>query len=60
MRTGTPLGSQSGKWSSRTLFALAAEQETTLVGFAAFLDPPKEGILAILEALGKNGVSVVT
>ena len=31
----------------------------TLAGFAAFLDPPKEGILAVLEALKKNGVSVV-
>ncbi len=31
----------------------------TLAGFAAFLDPPKEGIPAVLEALKKNGVSVV-
>src|ERR1039458_5488780 len=31
----------------------------TLAGFAAFLDPPKEGILAVLEALKQNGVSVV-
>jgi len=31
----------------------------TLAGFAAFLDPPKEGILSILEALKQNGVSVV-
>ena len=31
----------------------------TLAGFAAFLDPPKEGILAVLDALKKNGVSVV-
>jgi Mg2+-importing ATPase len=40
-------------------YALAAEQEMTLAGFAAFLDPPKEGIVAVLEALKKNGVSVV-
>ncbi len=40
-------------------YALAAEQEMTLAGFAAFLDPPKEGIVAVLEALNKNGVSVV-
>jgi Mg2+-importing ATPase len=40
-------------------YALEAEREMTLVGFAAFLDPPKEGIVAVLEALKKNGVSVV-
>jgi P-type Mg2+ transporter len=37
---------------------LAAEQEMTIAGFAAFLDPPKKGILAVLDEL-KNGVSVV-
>jgi Mg2+-importing ATPase len=40
-------------------YALAEEKEMTLAGFAAFLDPPKEGIVAVLEALKKNGVSVV-
>jgi Mg2+-importing ATPase len=40
-------------------YALAVEREMTLAGFAAFLDPPKEGIVAVLEALKKNGVSVV-
>ena len=40
-------------------YALTAEQEMTLAGFAAFLDPPKEGIPAILKALNQNGVSVV-
>jgi Mg2+-importing ATPase len=40
-------------------YAVAAEQEMTLAGFAAFLDPPKEGIPAVLDALSKNGVSVV-
>jgi Mg2+-importing ATPase len=40
-------------------YALAAEQGMTLAGFAAFLDPPKEGIVAVLEALKGNGVSVV-
>ena len=40
-------------------YALAAEREMTLAGFAAFMDPPKEGIVAVLEALKKNGVSVV-
>jgi len=40
-------------------YTLAAERGMTLVGFAAFLDPPKEGILSVLEALKENGVSVV-
>jgi Mg2+-importing ATPase len=40
-------------------YAVTAEQEMTLAGFTAFLDPPKEGIPAILEALNRNGVSVV-
>jgi Mg2+-importing ATPase len=31
----------------------------TLAGFAAFLDPPKEGIAPVLEALKQNGISVV-
>jgi len=40
-------------------YTTAAEKEMTLAGFAAFLDPPKEGITAVLEALKNNGVSVV-
>ncbi len=36
-----------------------AERGMTLVGFAAFLDPPKEGIQSVLEALKQNGVAVV-
>ena len=36
-----------------------AEREMTLVGFAAFLDPPKEGVPAVLDALKANGVQVV-
>lgn len=40
-------------------YTTAVEREMTLVGFAAFLDPPKEGIRAVLEALKQNGVSVV-
>ncbi len=39
--------------------AVVAERDMTLAGFAAFLDPPKEGIVAVLDALKKNGVSVV-
>jgi Mg2+-importing ATPase len=40
-------------------YTVAAEHDMTLVGFAAFLDPPKAGIPAVLAALKQNGVSVV-
>ena len=45
--------------AKRDVYTPAAEQGMTLAGFAAFLDPPKEGILSVLEALKQNGVSVV-
>jgi len=53
------LGVAFRKVDKQDAYAVAAEQEMTLAGFAAFLDPPKEGIVAVLEALKKNGVSVV-
>jgi Mg2+-importing ATPase len=53
------LGVAFRKVEKQDAYAVAAEQEMTLAGFAAFLDPPKEGIPAILDALNKNGVSVV-
>ena len=53
------LGVAVRKVEQQAAYALAAEQEMTLAGFAAFLDPPKEGIPAILKALKNNGVSVV-
>jgi Mg2+-importing ATPase len=53
------LGVAVRKVEQQDAYALAAEEEMTLAGFAAFLDPPKEGIPAVLEALKKNGVSVV-
>ncbi|MBZ5596362.1 MAG: magnesium-translocating P-type ATPase [Acidobacteriia bacterium] len=53
------LGVAVRKVEQQDAYALTAEQEMTLAGFAAFLDPPKEGILAVLESLNKNGVSVV-
>jgi P-type Mg2+ transporter len=40
-------------------YTTADERNLTLVGFAAFLDPPKEGVAAVLEALKQNGISVV-
>jgi len=53
------LGVAVRKVEQQDACVLAAEKEMTLAGFAAFLDPPKEGIGAVLEALKKNGVSVV-
>ena len=47
------------KVEPQSAYPLAAEREMTLTGFAAFLDPPKEGISAVLAALKANGVSVV-
>ncbi|MEQ1948371.1 MAG: magnesium-translocating P-type ATPase [Bryobacteraceae bacterium] len=40
-------------------YTVAAEQGMTLTGFAAFLDPPKDGIRSVLESLKQNGVAVV-
>jgi P-type Mg2+ transporter len=53
------LGVAVRKVEKQDAYVLAAEQDMTLAGFAAFLDPPKQGILAILKALNQNGVSVV-
>ena len=53
------LGVAVRKVDKQDAYALAAEQGMTLTGFAAFLDPPKEGIHSVLEALKKNGISVV-
>lgn len=53
------LGVAVRKVDKQDTYTLAVEHDMTLAGFAAFLDPPKEGILSVLEALKKNGVSVV-
>ncbi len=45
--------------STQDSSTVAAEKEMTLAGFAAFFDPPKEGIPAVLDALKRNRVSVV-
>jgi Mg2+-importing ATPase len=47
------------KVDKRDVYTPAAEQDMTLAGFAAFLDPPKEGVHAVLEALKQNGISVI-
>ena len=53
------LGVAVRKIERQDTYTVAVEAEMTLAGFAAFLDPPKEGIVAVLEALKSNGVSVV-
>ena len=47
------------KVDKRDAYTPADERDMTLAGFAAFLDPPKEGVHSVLEALKQNGVSVV-
>ena len=47
------------KVEKQDVYTVAAERAMTLVGFAAFLDPPKEGVLSVLEALRQDGISVV-
>jgi P-type Mg2+ transporter len=47
------------KVEKQDVYTVAAEHAMTLVGFAAFLDPPKLGVLSVLEALKQDGISVV-
>jgi Mg2+-importing ATPase len=47
------------KVGKQDAYAVAAEHGMTLIGFAAFLDPPKEGVASVLKALKQNGISVV-
>ncbi len=53
------LGVASRTVEVRDVYKPDVECEMTLVGFAAFLDPPKKGVSAVLEALKANGVQVV-
>ncbi len=53
------LGVAVRKVDKRDAYTITDEEDMTLAGFAAFLDPPKEGIPAVLEELQQNGVSVV-
>ena len=39
-------------------YSLADEQELTLIGYVAFLDPPKESTAPALKALAEHGVAV--
>ncbi len=42
----------------REIYSLADEQELTLIGYVAFLDPPKESTAPALKALAEHGVAV--
>ena len=53
------LGVAVRKVEKQDVYTTAAEHAMTLVGFAAFLDPPKDGILSVLQALKQDGISVV-
>lgn len=39
-------------------YSVADERELTLIGYVAFLDPPKESTAAALQALAEHGVAV--
>ena len=43
---------------SRDAYSLADEQQLTLIGYVAFLDPPKESTAPALKALAEHGVAV--
>jgi P-type Mg2+ transporter len=53
------LGVAVRKVEKEDVYTVAAEHDMTLIGFAAFLDPPKQGILSVIEALRQNGIAVV-
>ena len=43
----------------KDVYTVVDEHAMTLAGFAAFLDPPKEGVFSALQTLKQNGISVV-
>jgi Mg2+-importing ATPase len=43
---------------SKMVYAIADEAELTLIGYIAFLDPPKESTAPALKALAEHGVTV--
>ena len=44
--------------TGRDTYSLADEQDLTLIGYVAFLDPPKESTAPALKALAEHGVAV--
>ena len=43
---------------NKSIYAIGDEAELTLIGYIAFLDPPKESTAPALKALAEHGVSV--
>ena len=43
---------------SQTVYSVADESALTLIGYIAFLDPPKESTAPALKALAANGIAV--
>ena len=43
---------------NQTTYSVADEVELTLIGYIAFLDPPKESAAAALKKLASNGITV--
>jgi len=43
---------------SQTVYSVADESDLTLIGYIAFLDPPKESTAPALKALADNGVVI--
>lgn len=50
--------SQKTNHSVEGVFSVADESNMVLMGYLAFLDPPKESTLSAIKALNENGVSV--
>ncbi|MBK5414371.1 magnesium-translocating P-type ATPase [Pseudomonas sp. TH31] len=42
----------------QSVYSLADEQQMTLIGYVAFLDPPKESTAPALRALAEHGIAV--
>jgi P-type Mg2+ transporter len=53
------LGVALRKVGKQDIYTLEAEHNMSLMGFAAFLDPPKEGVLFVLDALKQIGIAKV-
>jgi Mg2+-importing ATPase len=44
--------------TSQVVYSVSDESDLTLIGYIAFLDPPKESTASALQALAKNGVAI--
>jgi len=53
------LGVASRVVPEQPAYSVADERDMTLVGFAAFMDPPKDGVKDTLDELARDGILVV-